>query len=117
MTTPSRPTDAPTPEAMEASHRIFDDIGYLMEGKFSERVRAREDVAHALDTFAAARVREAVEKERARCFRWAIGRVPRSEACRAIRDGDLTGEVQCDPNVCWRCGIPLHPGHFCGEQP
>ena len=53
-------------------------------------------------------------KERERCFRWAIGRVPRSEACRAIRDGTDPGfhDIR-DPHVCWRCGEPLHQGHAC----
>lgn len=58
-----------------------------------------------------------VAQERERCFRWAIGRVPRSRAAQAIRDGDDPNGSERDPSVCWRCGTPLHPGHFCGDQP
>ncbi len=59
---------------------------------------------------------EAVAAERER---WGIGRVPRSEACRAIKEGDNPdGDVR-DPNRCWRCGEMLHPGHYCrsGAEP
>ena len=58
-------------------------------------------------------IQAAVAAERKRCFAWAIGRVPRSRAAMAIRDGEEPGTLERDPSVCWICGEPLHQGHFC----
>ncbi len=55
----------------------------------------------------------AIKAERDRCFAWAIGLVPRSRAAMAIKDGEAPGVLERDPSVCWVCGEPLHPGHFC----
>ncbi len=57
-----------------------------------------------------------VKAERERCFTWALGRVPRSRACRAIRDGDDPHATPKDPSRCWRCGETLHPGHYCETE-
>jgi len=51
----------------------------------------------ALDRFRAA----GVQAERERCFQWVIGRIPRSQAARSIRDGAPTepsiAESPADP--------------------
>jgi len=46
----------------------------------------QEVFCDALDKFRAA----GVQAERERCFQWAIGRIPRSQAACSIRDGDPT---------------------------
>lgn len=72
-----------------------------------------DEFYYCLEAFAARRVEHAVAEERERCFTWAIGRVPRSAACRAIKEGDDPKASDRDPSRCWRCGEPLNPHHFC----
>jgi len=60
MTIPSHPTDAPTPEAMETATKLEHEL--LTNRLFHSNI----DLAHALDTFAAARVKEAVDAAYAR---------------------------------------------------
>lgn len=93
--TPERAAD-PSPEALEFAHSC----------RWPD---SRVDLARLLDDFS----RKWVEKERERCFAWAIGRRSRSRAAQAIRDGDDPHGHPLDPSLCWRCGVALHPGHFC----
>ena len=119
-TTPS-PERAPTEPSKESStvaHELlpkgfFADVRALLSYSLEDACedKLRQDFALALDRFRVAGVRE----ERERCFTWAIGRIPRSRAIRAIREGESPGEVYVprDPSLCWRCGVTLHPGHDC----
>ena len=99
---PERAPTEPSKEALKIAHQY-------LEIPYEWRIKLAEDI----DRFRAAGVRE----ERERCFTWAIGRIPRSRAIRAIREGESPGEVYVprDPSLCWRCGVTLHPGHDCSE--
>lgn len=100
----------PSEEALELYRELYADIWAAIVGNKPWPVEKQHEAASRIDRFRAA--------ERERCFKWAIGRRPRSFAAQAIREGwDPTGHP-LDTSLCWRCGETLHPGHDCrGASP
>lgn len=48
------PTPPPSQEALEAARDLFEDIEHDVQGGFTQRERARKEIAFALDRFRAA---------------------------------------------------------------